>query len=172
MRHLNRDFKINRKPSHVKALLANQVCSLIYHGRIKTTVTKAKEVRRWVEKMVTYAKRGTLHHRRMVIAKIHQKDAVRLLFNEIAPGFMDRSGGYTRIIRLGRRIGDAAPICFLEFVESAIPHETPNSAFEHNSEDVNQGKAALNDIEESVSDVENISLKSDRDESNADKEKQ
>ena len=117
MRHRKRVFKTGRRPDHVRALLANQVCSLILEKRIQTTVTKAKEVRRLAEKMITLGKRGTLHHRRMAIAKLRQVRTVGVLFNEIAPRYVDRSGGYTRIIRLGFRPGDAAPMCYLELVE-------------------------------------------------------
>jgi large subunit ribosomal protein L17 len=118
MRHRKHIFRVGRKPAHVKALLANQVCSLIMEGRIQTTVAKAKETRRLAEKMITLGKRGTLHHRRRAIAKLRNIDAVRRLFNEIAPQYRDRSGGYTRIIRIGFRNGDGAPTCFLEFVEA------------------------------------------------------
>ena len=117
MRHRKKVFTTGRRPDHARALLANQVISLIYEKRIQTTVIKAKEVRRLAEKMITLGKRGTLHHRRLAISKLHHVDAVRILFNEIAPGYMNRNGGYTRIMRLGHRRGDAAPICFLEFVE-------------------------------------------------------
>ena len=116
MRHRKKVVTTGRRPDHLRAMLANQVCSLIYEKRIETTVTKAKEVRRLAEKMVTLGKRGSLHHRRLAIAKLHQVDAVRVLFDEIAPGYMNRDGGYTRIIRLGRRRGDSAPTCYLEFV--------------------------------------------------------
>ncbi len=117
MRHRKRIFKIGRRSDHVRSLLANQVCSLINEGRIHTTLAKAKEVRRLAEKMVTLGKRESLHDRRRAIAKLHQVDAVRKLFDEIAPKYTERHGGYTRIIKLGQRRGDAAPMCYLEFVE-------------------------------------------------------
>jgi large subunit ribosomal protein L17 len=98
-------------------MLANMTCSLIISGTIRTTVTKAKELRRYAEKMVTIAKKGTLHHIRLAVSRLHDKDAVRLLFNDVAPRFRDRNGGYTRIVRLGRRIGDAAEMCMIQWVE-------------------------------------------------------
>ena len=98
-------------------MLANLVCSLIQHKRVKTTVPKAKAARSVAEKMVTLAKRGTLHARRLAAARLHQEDAVKTLFTDIAPTFKDRPGGYTRIIRLNQRQGDAAQLGILEWVE-------------------------------------------------------
>ena len=118
MRHRKHTFKIGRTSGHRKALLANAVCSLIEHGRIKTTLVKAKEIRRVAEKMVTFGKIGTLHTRKLAIATLHQVDKVRTLFDVIAPGFKERPGGYTRIMKLGPRIGDAAEMCIIEFVEN------------------------------------------------------
>ncbi len=118
MRHRKHTFKIGRTSAHRKSLLANAVCSLIEHGRITTTLVKAKEIRRVAEKMVTYGKIGTLHTRKLAIATLHQVDKVRTLFDVIAPGFKDRPGGYTRIMKLGPRIGDAAEMAIIEFVEN------------------------------------------------------
>lgn len=101
-------------------MMANMVCSLIVEERITTTVTKAKEARRLSEKMITLAKRGDLHARRRAIAALRQRPAVRVLFDEIAPRYASRPGGYTRIVRLGQRRGDAAEMCFLEFVEGQL----------------------------------------------------
>ena len=122
MRHRKHTFKIGRTGAHRKALLANQVRSLIEEGSIKTTLVKAKETRRVAERMVTLAKKGTLHHRRIAISKLRNNAkvveyAVAKLFDEIAPKFANRDGGYTRIIRLGQRIGDAAEMCILQWVE-------------------------------------------------------
>lgn len=120
MRHLKRTAKLGRTGEHRNALLANLVCSLIKHRRITTTVAKAKAARSVAEKMVTLAKHGTLHDRRLASARLHQdEEAVRMLFKEIAPAHKDRNGGYTRIVRLGRRQGDAAEMAILEWVESA-----------------------------------------------------
>ncbi|MCF7791569.1 MAG: 50S ribosomal protein L17 [Victivallales bacterium] len=117
MRHKKYTFKIGKSGSHRKAMLANQACSLILSDQIKTTVVKAKETKRVAEKMVTLAKKGTLHHRRRAIGRLRDKEAVRVLFDELAPKFKDRNGGYTRIIRLGQRKGDGAEMCLLQWVE-------------------------------------------------------
>ncbi|MGI5925032.1 MAG: 50S ribosomal protein L17 [Lentisphaerae bacterium] len=118
MRHRKYTFKIGRTSAHRRSLLANAVCSLIEHGRITTTLVKAKEIRRLADKMVTLGKEGTLHARRQAIAELHQVDKVGKLFSEIAPGFKERQGGYTRLMKLGPRIGDGAEMCILEFVEN------------------------------------------------------
>ena len=118
MRHKVHTFKIGRTGAHRKAMLANMVSSLIEHGQIKTTITKAKEARRFADKMVTLGKKGDLHRRRLAISRLRNKEAVKKLFDEIAPQFAQRAGGYTRIIKLGRRIGDAAEMCILQFVEA------------------------------------------------------
>lgn len=120
MRHKVREFKAGRAPHQIRAMIPSQVCSLIQESRIKTTVVKAKETRRLAEKMMTLGKKGTLHDRRRAISKLHNKVAVKQLFDEIAPKYMDRAGGYTRIIRLGARRGDAAELCYLEWVEETL----------------------------------------------------
>ena len=134
MRHQKKTVKLGRTADHRKALLANQVCSLIEHSRIKTTLAKAKAVRPFAERMVTLGKRGSLHNRRTAIAYLHQPDMVKKLFEEIAPRSASRNGGYTRIIKLGPRPSDAAPMAYLEWVDSApvaaddtIAVETPAS---------------------------------------------
>jgi large subunit ribosomal protein L17 len=119
MRHQKKTIKLGRTAEHRKALLANQVCSLIEHQRIKTTLAKAKAVRPLAEKMVTLGKNGSLHARRTALAVLRQKDAVKKLFDDIAPRSAERHGGYTRIIRLGQRKSDAAPVAFLEWVDAA-----------------------------------------------------
>ena len=118
MRHKVHTFKIGRSGAHRKAMLANMVSSLIEHGQIKTTITKAKEARRFADKMITLGKKGDLHRRRLAISRLRDKDAVKKLFDEIAPQYAQRNGGYTRIIKLGRRVGDAAEMCILQLVES------------------------------------------------------
>ena len=119
MRHQKKTVKLGRTAEHRKALLANQVCSLIEHTRIKTTLAKAKAVRPFAEKMLTLGKRGTLHDRRNAIAYLHQPGAVKKLFEEIAPRSAGRNGGYTRIIKLGPRMSDSAPMAYLEWVDTA-----------------------------------------------------
>src|SRR6266852_9933213 len=102
MRHLKRTAKLGRQFEHRNAMLANLVCSLITHRRVVTTLAKAKAARSVAEKLVTLGKRGTLHHRRLAAARLHQEDAVKVLFDEIAPAQRERQGGYTRIIRLNQ----------------------------------------------------------------------
>jgi large subunit ribosomal protein L17 len=112
--------KLQRDASHRKALLANLTCSLIEHRRIRTTLAKAKALRPVAEKMVTLAKRGDLHARRQAVGSLHQHDAVKKLFEEIAPACKDRQGGYTRIIKLGQRATDSAPMAFIEWVDFGV----------------------------------------------------
>ena len=120
MRHQKKTVRLGRKAEHRKALLANQVCSLIEHRRIKTTLAKAKAVRPLAEKMVTLGKNGSIHARRTAFATLRQKDAVKKLFDEIAPASTDRNGGYTRIIRLGQRHSDSASMALIEWVDATI----------------------------------------------------
>jgi large subunit ribosomal protein L17 len=119
MRHQKKVIKLGRTAEHRKALLANQVCSLIEHERIKTTLAKAKAVRPLAERMVTLGKNGSLHARRTALAMLRQKNAVKKLFDNIAPRSTERNGGYTRIVRLGQRKSDSAPIAFIEWVDAA-----------------------------------------------------
>ena len=99
-------------------MLANLVCSLIQHKRVQTTLAKAKAARSVAEKMITLGKSGTVHDRRLAAARLHDEDATKVLFNELAPVFKTRNGGYTRIIRLNQRQGDAAELAILEWVET------------------------------------------------------
>lgn len=119
MRHQKKTLKLGRTAEHRKALLANQVCSLIQHQRIKTTLAKAKAVRPLAEKIVTLGKNGSLHARRNALSILRQKDAVNKLFDEIAPRSTDRNGGYTRIVKLGQRKSDSASMAFIEWVDAA-----------------------------------------------------
>jgi large subunit ribosomal protein L17 len=125
MRHLKRTAKLGRTGQHRNAMLANMVCSLILHKRITTTLAKAKAARSVAEKMVTLGKHGTLHDRRLAAARLHQEKAVKILFDEIAPGQKERHGGYTRIIRRNQRQGDATQRAILEWVELPVAGETP-----------------------------------------------
>ena len=119
MRHLNSGRKLNRTGSHRKALFRNLVLSLIRHGRITTTDAKAKELRRYADKMVTLGKQGDLSARRLAFAFIQSHEAVKKLFDEIAPQFKERPGGYTRIVKFERRRGDAAALSVIEFTGSS-----------------------------------------------------
>lgn len=126
MRHQKKTIKLGRTAEHRKALLANQVCSLIEHERIKTTLAKAKAVRPLAEKMVTLGKNGSLHARRTAVAVLRQKSAVKKLFDNIAPRTASRNGGYTRIVRLGPRMSDSALMAYLEWVDAApVTEEKP-----------------------------------------------
>lgn len=128
MRHRKYTFKIGRSAAHRRSLLANAACSLIQEGRIKTTVVKAKQIRRVADKMVTLGKRGTLHAKRQAVAFLRQPRTVMKLFDEVAPQFQERAGGYTRILKLGQRRGDAAEVCFLEWVNYTLPAPAAETA--------------------------------------------
>jgi large subunit ribosomal protein L17 len=120
MRHLKRTAKLGRTGQHRNAMLANLVCSLIKHKRVTTSLAKAKAARSVAEKMVTLGKGGTIHNRRLAVARLHQEDAVKILFNEIAPTQKERRGGYTRIVRLNQRQGDAGQLAILEWVDLPV----------------------------------------------------
>ena len=124
MRHLKRTAKLGRTGEHRNAMLRNLVCSLIKHKRITTSLAKAKAARSVAEKMVTLGKKGTLHDRRLAVSRLHQEDAVKILFNEIAPAQKERRGGYTRIVRLNQRQGDASQLAILEWVDMPVVTET------------------------------------------------
>ena len=130
MRHLKRTAKLGRTSEHRNAMLANLVCSLIEHKRVTTTLAKAKAARSVAEKMVTLGKKDTIHHRRLAVARLHQESAAKILFKEIAPAYKDRKGGYTRIIRMENRVGDAAQRAILEWVDftPAAPVEAAPAA--------------------------------------------
>ena len=135
MRHRKRTAKLGVKSQHRRSLLANLVCSLIEHNRITTTVARAKEARRWADRMVTLAKKGTLHHRRRALAFLRQKPAVQKLFGEIAKQNADRHGGYTRILRVGHRLGDAGEMAILEWTTApAVPTESAKGGKEKKKE--------------------------------------
>jgi large subunit ribosomal protein L17 len=118
MRHRKDHRKLSRTHSHRRALLRNLVTSLIEHERIETTLAKAKEARRVGERMITFAKRGDLHARRHVARYVHGESNVKKLFDTVAPWYETRQGGYTRILKLGRRLGDAGEMALLELVKS------------------------------------------------------
>ena len=127
MRHQKRVAKLGRTASHRKALMMNLAIALIKHGKIKTTDAKAKELRRVVERLITYGKRGTVHHRRLAFKVLHDKSVVKTLFDHIAPQYSDRNGGYTRIIKLGFRDNDCAAVSLIEFVDYRQPGEKKSS---------------------------------------------
>ncbi|MGE9271277.1 MAG: 50S ribosomal protein L17 [Verrucomicrobiales bacterium] len=117
MRHRNKTAKLKRTAEHRRSLLANLACSLIEHGRIRTTLAKAKALRPVAEKLVTLGKRGDLHARRQAVAFLRHKDVAKKLFEEVAPAAADRPGGYCRITKLGVRMTDAAPMAYIEWVD-------------------------------------------------------
>ena len=117
MRHGVKKAKLQRNASHRKSLLANQACSLITHGRITTTLAKAKALRPYVEKLITLSKTNTLHNRRQALATLPQPKVVRKLFSEVAEAVKDRQGGYTRIVKLGQRKTDSAPMALIEIID-------------------------------------------------------
>jgi large subunit ribosomal protein L17 len=125
MRHTKKTIKLGRKAEHRNLLLANQVCSLIEHNRIRTTLAKAKAVRPFAERMVTLGKRNDLHARRLAFAFLRQKEAVRRLFADVAPRSGSRQGGYVRIIKLGPRASDSAPMAYIEWVDQSVAEEKP-----------------------------------------------
>jgi large subunit ribosomal protein L17 len=117
MRHRRSGKKLGRDSAHRKALYSNLAGALIEHGRIRTTVAKAKAVKPFAEQMITLGKRGDLHARRLALAELRSQDVVHQLFADVAPRFADRPGGYTRIVKLGPRLGDAAEMVYLELVD-------------------------------------------------------
>ena len=116
MRHLKKGRKLNRSPSHRLAMLRNMATSLLRHDRITTTDAKAKELRRWADWLITLGKDGSLHARRRALAFVQDKAVVARLFSELGPRFQDRNGGYTRIVKVGRRRGDSAPLSVIELI--------------------------------------------------------
>ena len=123
MRHRHGQRKLNRTTSHRLAMLRNMACSLIKHEAIRTTLPKAKELRRVVEPLVTLAKEPTVANKRLAFNRLRDREVVVKLFNEIGPRFAQRAGGYTRILKMGFRVGDNAPMAYMEFVERAAAVE-------------------------------------------------
>src|SRR3954462_15029379 len=128
MRHQNNTIKLGRTADHRRALLANQVCALIEHQRIKTTLAKAKAVRPLAERMVTLGKNGSIHARRRALGVLRQKKIVKKLFDDIAQRSAERNGGYTRIVKLGARKSDSARMAFIEWVDAEhVAEEEPKN---------------------------------------------
>lgn len=149
MRHKKHRYLLGVKKEHRKALLSNLAIGLIQHRRIKTTLAKAKALRPFVEKLVTLAKKSkeanterSLHLRRLALARIGNKDAVRILFNEQVSEFLERKGGYTRIYKLGKRIGDAAEMALIEFVKADDPGYTKRRSKSSNKSNKNTEEKA------------------------------
>ena len=125
MRHRRSGRKLGRDASHRKALYANLTSALIEHGRIKTTAAKAKEVRPVAEQMITLGRRGGVHARRQALKFLRSQDVVHKLFSDVGPRFADRDGGYSRIVRIGPRLGDAAEMAYLELVDFTPEEPAP-----------------------------------------------
>ena len=120
MRHGNSNRKLNRTHEHRKAMFANMVCSLIEHEQIKTTLPKAKELKKIIDKYITLGKKGSLHSRRLAISRLRQNSAVTKLFEILAPRYKKRNGGYSRVLKAGFRYGDAAPLAVIELIDRDI----------------------------------------------------
>ena len=117
MRHGNSNRKLNRTHEHRKAMFANMVCSLIEHEQIQTTLPKAKELKKIIDKYITLGKKGSLHSRRLAISRLRQNSAVTKLFEILAPRYKKRNGGYSRVLKAGFRYGDAAPLAVIELID-------------------------------------------------------
>jgi len=155
MRHLKKGNHLGRTASHKKALMRNMAAQVIEHKEIKTTLAKAKELRKYVERLITYGKRASLHHRRLAFKFLQNKEAVTMLFDEIAPAYEDRNGGYTRIIKLGNRKGDNAEISIFQLVGfEAIAEEKKakekNEKVAKKTEDAKKEKIVADSAEEVV----------------------
>lgn len=135
MRHGNSHRKLNRTHEHRKAMFSNMVCSLIEHEQIKTTLPKAKELKRIADKYVSIGKKGNLHSRRIAYSRLKQDAAVKKLFDTLAPRYKDRNGGYTRVIRAGFRYGDMAPMAVIEFVERNVEAKGAQDKMRSEAED-------------------------------------
>ena len=141
MRHRNEGRKLSRNTSHRRALLRNLVTSLLEHGRVMTTLPKAKEVRPLAEKMITLGKRDNLHARRMVHSYLLKDATAKKVFDTIAPKFADRKGGYSRIIKLGNRKGDGADIAIIELLGSDLEAKKAERAAKAEAKDAKKPKS-------------------------------
>ena len=149
MRHRKKFNHLGRKKGHRSSMLANMACSLIYHKRINTTLAKAKALKRFVEPLITKSKSDTTHNRRIVFSRIKQKNAISELFREISVKVADRPGGYTRVIRLGNRLGDNAEMAMIELVDynDVFSHEKKKKSTRRSrrsSKNVNESKPSNN----------------------------
>ena len=126
MRHHRAGKKLGRDAAHRKALYANLAGALIQHGRVRTTVTKAKAVKPFAEQMISLGKRGDLHARRQALSELRNPQVVEVLFDDVGPRFAERPGGYARIVKIGPRLGDAAEMAYLELVDY-VPGAAPAS---------------------------------------------
>lgn len=128
MRHLKAGRKLNRTAAHRKALLRNLLKALVLREQVRTTDAKAKELRRWADRLVTLGKKNSVHTRRLAFSYLGSRKLVQRLFDEVAPRFQGRAGGYTRVLKIGPRRGDAAPVSLVEFTERASAPSTGGDA--------------------------------------------
>jgi large subunit ribosomal protein L17 len=142
MRHGKKINHLGRKTAHRKSMLANMACSLIEHKRINTTVAKAKALKQFVEPLVTKSKEDTTHNRRLVMTKLRSKESVAELFRDVAPKVGDRPGGYTRIIKLGNRLGDNADMALIELVDYNEIYNTTKPEKKKSTRRAGRGKKA------------------------------
>lgn len=156
--------KLGRTTSHKKALLRNLANQIIEHKEIRTTTAKAKEARSYVERLITYAKKGDVHHRRLAFAFLRNKQSINILFDEIAPVYADRQGGYTRVIKLGNRNGDAAPISLIQLVDFEKTGEKAKKKTEKKKEKTTAKK------EEKIAEKDNIDVVAEPEEKNEEPE--
>ena len=168
MRHGKKTNHLGRKTAHRKAMLANMACSLIEHKRINTTVAKAKALKVFVEPLVTKSKDDTTHNRRIVFSKLRSKEAVSELFREVAPKVGDRPGGYTRVIKLGSRLGDAAEMALVELVDF---NETYNVSGDKPKKKKSTRRAGKKKAEETTAQPEEAKTKTKKEESKAEEPK-
>ena len=147
MRHGKKGRKLGRTASHRRATMNNMATSLFMHGMIRTTKPKAKELRGVAERLITFAKRGDLHARRQVLRRIRDRVVVAKLFDEIAPTFADRQGGYTRVLSLGPRRGDATEVCVIELVGSELRSEFSDTVSSGSAGSVSAAPAAVPDVD-------------------------
>lgn len=162
MRHGKKINPLGRKAAHRKAMLSNMACSLIEHKRIKTTVAKAKALRKFVEPLITKSKNDTTHSRRIVFSHLRQKHVVTELFGDVALKVASREGGYTRILRLGNRLGDNAEMCFIELVDfnDLYTNEKPKkSKSTRRSRGGTKKSQATSEVEANTTEVEAIASK-------------
>jgi large subunit ribosomal protein L17 len=154
MRHRKKGRKLNRTTSHKKSLLRNLANQLFEHKEIRTTTAKAKEARPTVERLITYAKKGDHHHRRLAFNYLRQKSTIKVLFDEIAPTYTERPGGYTRVIKLGRRQGDGAAMSILQLVGFETIAETVKTEKKKKSKKKEQQAVDKEKMTSKVEDVE------------------
>ncbi|WP_031426223.1 50S ribosomal protein L17 [Flavimarina sp. Hel_I_48] len=168
MRHRKKFNHLGRKTAHRKSMLANMACSLIEHKRINTTIAKAKALRVFVEPVITKSKEDTTHNRRLVMSKLRQKEAVTELFRDVAVKVGDRPGGYTRIIKLGSRLGDNADMAMIELVDYNEVYNTAKSAKKKSTR--RAGKKTGTSEEENAQDTKTVTSEDTKTKAEAPKE--